>query len=163
MNKRNVVLALGSNLGDRLTNLKTALKEIELSGFSVTAKSSVWETEPWGDADQDSFFNMCITALYDLDESTMLKQLKNIEKRMGREKTRHWGPRIIDIDIILVDDVVYKSDLLEIPHPLMHLRSFVLKPLAEIAPNIIHPLLNKSIITLLSEIKEEKMERVATL
>ena len=110
------------------------------------------ETEPWGIKDQPKFINMAIEVDTDLEPGGLLVLLKDIESDIGRTPGLHWGPRIIDLDILLYDDLVIKTPELEIPHPGIADRYFVLRPLAEIAPEIIHPVLNKSIKSLLSEI-----------
>ena len=110
------------------------------------------ETEPWGVKEQPKFINMAVEIKAGLEPDALLHLLKNIEIEVGRLPTSHWGPRIIDLDILLYDDLIIKTPDLEIPHPHISERDFVLKPLAEIAPEKVHPLLGKSIKNLLMEL-----------
>ncbi len=148
-----VYLALGTNLGDRLANLRIAIDTLAPE-IKVLAESKVYETPPWGYTDQPAFLNMAVKCETDLDVESLLKRLKQIEVQVGREVTFRWGPRVIDIDILFYDDLVLKSELLTVPHPRLHERAFVLVPLAEIAPNLIHPVLKKTISELLSSIDQ---------
>jgi 2-amino-4-hydroxy-6-hydroxymethyldihydropteridine diphosphokinase len=149
-----VYLALGSNLGDKNKNLLTAIALIaeEIGVFS--AISSVYKTEPWGYESQNCFLNQVVAVETSLLPQELLTVTQSIEKEMGRQpKTQTtYQDRIIDIDIILYDDWVYKSENLELPHPLFHRREFVLKPLNEINPELEHPVLNKKIKKLLAEL-----------
>ncbi|GHS93299.1 2-amino-4-hydroxy-6-hydroxymethyldihydropteridine diphosphokinase [Synergistales bacterium] len=130
-------LGLGTNLGNRLLNLRAAVRYLR-ENMNVIAKSDVFETEPWGVTDQPRFLNACVLAEplcgKPFDPENLLSILKAIEKRMGRTNTRRWGERVIDIDILLIDDLVYKSEILTIPHPYMRERQFVLTPLSQILP-----------------------------
>lgn len=165
MEDKKIIIALGSNQGDRLANLKLALSNMVSWGFRINERSSVWETAPWGDTDQDSFYNMCVSASCEKDEATMLSVLKDIEMKVGRIRTRRWGPRVIDLDIIFSGDVVMETEDLTIPHTYMHKRAFVLRPLAEIEPDFVHPVLKKSVSQLLEELGEddETMKKVAVI
>ncbi|MDO5563544.1 MAG: 2-amino-4-hydroxy-6-hydroxymethyldihydropteridine diphosphokinase, partial [Synergistaceae bacterium] len=126
MNKRTVVISLGSNLGNRLKNLGAAVNALRLCGFDIKDMSRVWETLPWGETNQPRFLNMCLTAKTDMSCDDMLVTIKKIEKELGRTETKHWGPREIDIDILLAGDEIYESEGLTIPHQLMQERAFVL-------------------------------------
>jgi 2-amino-4-hydroxy-6-hydroxymethyldihydropteridine diphosphokinase len=138
-------IGIGSNLGNREENCKNAIKLLIENGVSVSRFSSRIETEPWGVKDQPMFINMAIMIETDIEPSELLVLLKNIEIDMGRRPATRWGPRVIDLDILLYEDRAIKTTSLEIPHPRMCEREFVLKPLSEIAPDIIHPVLGKSI------------------
>jgi 2-amino-4-hydroxy-6-hydroxymethyldihydropteridine diphosphokinase len=140
-------LALGANLGDRQANLQTALKLIAGKVGSLSAISSVYESDPWGYHSENRFLNQVVSVETALSPLKLLHVTQAIEKEMGRTKKSQQGyhDREIDIDIILYDDLVCQSDELELPHPLFHLRSFVLEPLKEINPELIHPVLQKKI------------------
>ena len=147
-----VYIGLGSNVGDRHRNCLTAIELLRQNGLLIAKQSSMHETEPWGVTDQPEFVNMTVETETDLAPIKLLEVLKKIEKDMGRQDTMKWGPRIIDLDILLYDDIIMKTDSLTIPHSLMHERAFVLRPLSEIAGNFIHPVLKKSITDLLKEV-----------
>ncbi|HKZ56738.1 MAG TPA: 2-amino-4-hydroxy-6-hydroxymethyldihydropteridine diphosphokinase [Thermodesulfovibrionales bacterium] len=149
-------IGIGSNLGNRQENCLRAVEFLEGKGIIVKKRSSMHETEPWGVKDQPRFINMAIEIETGLESKELLRILKIVEKELGRKESFKWGPRSIDLDILLFDDLVLKEDDLEIPHPLMHERDFVLKPLCEIAPDIIHPVLKKKICDLMQEIKNPK-------
>lgn len=140
-----VYIGIGSNLGDREENCERAIKLLIKNGITVTKRSSMIETEPWGVKEQPKFINMAAEIKTGLTPEELLRLLKNIEVDFGRLPTSHWGPRIIDLDILLYNDLVMKTPELEIPHPGIKEREFVLKPLAEIAPDKIHPVLRKTI------------------
>lgn len=144
-------IGIGSNLGNREENCELAIKLLIKNGITVTKRSSMLETEPWGVKEQPNFINMALEIETSLKPDELLHFLKNIEIEVGRLPTAHWGPRVIDLDILLYDDIVLKTSELEIPHPGISEREFVLKPLAEIAPKKIHPVLRKSIRDLLQE------------
>lgn len=148
-----VYIGIGSNLGDRHKNCLRAVDLLKKSGLSVTQQSSVHETEPWGRTEQPAFLNMAVEIETRLAAIELLSLLKNIEKEMGRQDTVRWCPRIIDLDILLYNDITLNTEALTIPHPLMHEREFVLAPLAELAEDLIHPVLKKRIGDLLKEIK----------
>jgi 2-amino-4-hydroxy-6-hydroxymethyldihydropteridine diphosphokinase len=148
-----VFIGIGSNLGSREENCDRAIRHLVKNGIRVTKRSSMIETEPWGVKDQPKFVNMAVEIETGLKPDALLRLLKKIEVEVGRLPASHWGPRIIDLDILLYDDIVMRSSDLEIPHPLMSERIFVLKPLAEIAPDKIHPVLGKSIKDLLKELR----------
>ncbi len=140
-----VHIGVGSNLGDRQGNCLRAIRLIEEGGLRVVRRSSMYETEPWGVKDQPMFINMALEAETDLGARDLLALLKDIEKRMGRAGTERYGPRVIDLDILLFGSLVLKEGGLQIPHPRMHEREFVLGPLAEIAPNEVHPVLRRTV------------------
>ena len=141
-------LALGSNLGNRVQNLREALAAFPPL-INVVSISPVYETEPQYVKDQLYFYNAAIKVHTELRPRELLLHLKHIEEKIGRTPTVPNGPRLIDLDILLYDDVVMSSPTLTIPHPRMHERAFVLSPLADIAPNVLHPVLRKEVRELL--------------
>ena len=142
-------LSIGSNIGDKKENLLKAIENIgKIEDTEVIKVSTILETEPFGVVDQDDFLNACLEIKTLLTPQELLKELLGIEEKMGRVRIKKWGPRIIDIDILLYDKEVIEDDNLAVPHPWMCERSFVLDPLCEIAPNIIHPLKRESIFNL---------------
>lgn len=149
--RHRVFIALGSNLGDREKNLRTAIAL--LSHFvSVQKISPIYETEPWGFKDQPSFFNQVLEGLTRFKPVILLKRLKSIEKKMGRKPGIRYGPRLIDLDILFYDDLILDEPGLAIPHPRLHERAFVLVPLENIAPHLVHPVLNQTIHDLLKKV-----------
>jgi 2-amino-4-hydroxy-6-hydroxymethyldihydropteridine diphosphokinase len=132
-----VYLSLGSNLGDRERMIEGALGEIDqLDGTQVVRVSSLYDTEPVGELDQPRFLNAVAMLETELSPSLLLWNLKLIERRLGRRGGRRWGPRAIDIDILLYEDQVIDEPALQIPHPELRHRAFVLVPLAELAPEL---------------------------
>jgi len=147
-----VFIGVGSNLGNKKENIKLAAEKIDSSGLSkVINESPQYETKPVGYLEQDNFINAVFEVKTLLNPKELIKLLLEIEKELKRERLIKWGPRTIDLDILLYNDIVTSSEELVIPHLRMHERLFVIKPLCEIAPYLIHPLLNKRIY----EIKEE--------
>jgi 2-amino-4-hydroxy-6-hydroxymethyldihydropteridine diphosphokinase len=144
-----VYIGIGSNLGNREENCEWAIRLLIDHGITVTKRSSMIETEPWGVREQPKFINMAVEIETEHEPEELLCILKKIELEAGRLPTSHWGPRIVDLDILLYDDLIMESPDLVIPHPGMSEREFVLKPLAEIAPEKIHPVVGKSIRELL--------------
>ncbi len=144
MKEHTVYLALGSNLGDRLANLKQAIAALTPQ-MEVKAKSSVYETPPWGYADQPKFLNQVLKVKTYLDPEPLLKHLKRLEVALGRKETFPNGPRLIDMDILFYDDLVLNGASLVIPHPRLHERGFVLLPLMDINPDLVHPVNKKSV------------------
>ena len=158
-----VYLQLGSNIGDRLDNLDQSIKIITERIGNVLEKSSVYESTPWGVENQRNFLNQVIFVKSNFDPYTILDLVLQIEKDMGRIRIEKWGERIIDIDILFIDDLIIESENLCIPHEFIAKRKFVLQPMCEIAPVFIHPKLNKTISQLLEEcIDEEKVNVYAT-
>jgi 2-amino-4-hydroxy-6-hydroxymethyldihydropteridine diphosphokinase len=139
-----VYLALGSNLGDRLANLKQAITSLSPQ-MEVKAKSRVYETPPWGYTDQPMFLNQVIKANTYLEFEPLLKHIKRLETALGRKPSFKNGPRLIDLDILFYDDLVLDTPSLVIPHPHVHERGFVLLPLMDIAPDLVHPVNKKSV------------------
>ena len=148
-------LLLGSNLGDRELLLENAIKMIAKEIGKVFATSSVYETAAWGKTDQPSFLNLALGVETKLTPMELLNNLMTIEKKLGRVREGKWGARLIDIDVILYDnEVISFGEILKIPHVEMQNRKFVLQPLAEIAPNQIHPILKKTILELLENLND---------
>ncbi len=144
-------LLMGGNLGDRMGYLQKASEFIEQSCGKIVQNSSVYETEAWGFSDQPSFYNQAIALQTELAPEELMEQLLTIEEYMGRKRILKLGPRIIDLDILLIDELVISSNLLTLPHPALPERRFALLPLAEIAPALMHPVLHKNISQLLAE------------
>lgn len=141
-----VHLSLGSNLGDRLSQLRAAVQALAaVPKTSVTAVSRAYETAPWGETTQPAFLNAALTLETALTPEDLLLHAKTIERQLGREETYRWGPRVIDIDIILWGARVLRTDSLTIPHPEFRNRAFVLLPLREIAPYAVDPVTNKTV------------------
>ncbi len=139
-----VYLGLGSNLGERRSNLSAAINALSPQVLPIQI-SPIYETEPWGYEDQPHFLNQVLEGHTRLAPGDLLTYLKRIERNLGREESFTYGPRVIDIDILYYDDLVLESPELTVPHPYLHERAFVLIPLADIAPDLIHPVLKKSV------------------
>jgi 2-amino-4-hydroxy-6-hydroxymethyldihydropteridine diphosphokinase len=144
-----VYLGLGSNVGDRLLNLNKAI-ELLSEKIQILKKSKIYISKAVGYTDQPDFYNMVLYGKTDLSPEELFNFIKDVEKNAGRVYRFHWGPREIDIDILFYNDLVYKSDKLNIPHPRLHKRDFVLLPLIELNPKLFHPVLNKRV----SDLKE---------
>ena len=144
-----VYLALGTNLGERAANLRAALALLPPE-VRVLAESRIYETPPWGYADQPAFLNMAVEAETGLSPEALLKHLKRIEAEVGREPSFRYGPRLIDLDILFYGGLVLESDALTIPHLRLHERAFVLVPLMDLDPGLQHPVLKRSLADLLN-------------
>ncbi|GBU06766.1 2-amino-4-hydroxy-6-hydroxymethyldihydropteridine diphosphokinase [Bacteroidales bacterium] len=154
-----VYLSLGSNMGDKKQCLLDCTKELERLAGKITAYSSMVQTSPWGYISENTFLNQAIALSTKLNPQELLKTTQSIEKSLGRvQKNKNtYQDRTIDIDILFFDDLIIESQELSIPHPLLHLRDFVLEPLCEIAANKIHPKLKKNIKELNTHLKKSKL------
>jgi 2-amino-4-hydroxy-6-hydroxymethyldihydropteridine diphosphokinase len=157
-----VFLSLGSNKGNRKVNLDKALRLLETDSDHIRQVSSVYETEPWGGVPRRNFFNQAIELATRLDPGELLEKVQKIERSCGRKPSpNRYGPRPLDIDILFYDSLILSIENLSIPHPLIHMRLFVLRPLSEIAPDIRHPVLGKTVSALLAvcddNLKAEKI------
>lgn len=143
MNK--VYLLTGGNIGDRLKNLTVARKSIANDCGEIINQSSIYQTAPWGNENQSDFLNQVLLLQTKLKPLELLQALLLIEKELGRVRNKKNDPRVIDLDILFYNDLIMNTPELQLPHPRLHLRRFVLTPLNEIAPDLIHPLFNKNI------------------
>jgi 2-amino-4-hydroxy-6-hydroxymethyldihydropteridine diphosphokinase len=148
-------LLTGGNLGNRETNLLTALQLIAEQCGTLTKLSALYETSAWGNTDQPAFLNQAIRLETMLTARQLIRKLLKLEKQMGRIRKEKYGPRIIDIDILFFNDEIHQYNLLKLPHPELHKRRFALLPLAEIAPDLIHPVLKKPVTALLNECNDK--------
>ena len=152
-----VYISLGSNLGDRAGNIKKTVEELSADKkLKIREKSAVYETEPVGGSPQDYFLNQVIGIETNLTPHDLLRSLLEIERKLGRKRGIRWGERLIDLDILLFDDLILKEFDLEIPHPRLFRRKFVLVPLAEINPELYHPVLRKKITDIVKDLKDNK-------
>ena len=149
--KKTVYLLLGSNLGDRLQIMRAARKLIAMEIGHIVSASSIYETAPWGVLDQPSFLNQVLEVATEMTPEEVLRITLDIEHELGRIRYERWGARVIDIDILYFESLVVDTARLTIPHPRLHERRFTLAPLSEVAPNFIHPILNKNSEQLLAE------------
>lgn len=153
-----VFLALGTNLGDRMAHLRAALDSLP-PDVQIAKRSPVYETPAWGYEDQGPFLNMVIEGQTQLEPEALLARLKQLETELGRTPSFHWGPRVIDMDILFYDQLVLGTPHLTIPHPRLQERAFVLVPLADLAPEWKHPVLGRTVRELLSEVDTSGIQR----
>lgn len=155
-----IYLGMGSNIGDKVANLKQGVKELRHANIHINAISSLYETAPVGYLDQDNFYNIVLKAQTDKTPEELLVCLKKIENDMGRKKTVRFGPRNIDIDILLYEGVLVNQENLIIPHERMAERAFVMVPLSEIAPKVIHPILLKSVNEIANDLDQAGIKKL---
>lgn len=139
-----VFLGLGANVGDKKKNLEKAIEFLSEKIVNIQS-SKFYETKPWGYKEQENFLNAAILGRTLLLPIELLKFVKDVETRVGRIERFRWGPREIDIDILFYEDLIYQDSNLQIPHPHLHKRDFVLKPLMDLDPNFVHPILKRTI------------------
>ena len=149
-----IYLLLGANLGDRVAMLRRAADLIAERVGSISLQSNLYETAPWGITNQPTYLNQVLLVDTNLEPDVALKKTQAIEQELGRVRLEKWGARLIDIDILYHDQRILQTDTLTIPHPFLHLRRFTLVPLAEIAPDFVHPVLQKTTLKLLEECED---------
>jgi 2-amino-4-hydroxy-6-hydroxymethyldihydropteridine diphosphokinase len=149
-------LGLGSNMGDKKLHLANAIKIIKETIGDISRQSSIIETKAWGNTEQENFYNQVVLVNTSLSAIELLDGIAKIEKELGRKKTIHWGPRVIDIDILFYNDEVIDTKVLKVPHPYIQEREFVLQSLVEIAPTFKHPILKKTNMQLLEELTSKQ-------
>ena len=150
-------IGFGSNIGDRLGHIQNAIDTLsKTEGITLKKISSIYKTDPVGYEAQAQFLNGVAAIQTDLPPLSLLRTLKDIEAVVGRQHRIRWGPREIDLDILIYGDLCLQTEKLVIPHPEMHLRRFVLAPLAEIAPDLVHPVFQETVQTLLERLEDDK-------
>ena len=157
---KTVYLGLGSNLGDRAAHLSEARDRLQVCGVQIERASSLYETEPRDLRHQPWFLNQVLEASTDLFPRQLLSRIQKIEREMGRRKIVPKGPRIIDIDILFIGDSVVDTDNLQIPHPHLAERRFVLEPLAELAPDLRHPVTAQTIREMLARVMTQSVRKL---
>jgi 2-amino-4-hydroxy-6-hydroxymethyldihydropteridine diphosphokinase len=154
MNQRVFILHLGSNCGERQSFINEALRVIQQNTGNLENESCLYETAPWGGVEQDDFLNLAVSGTTSLSPFQLYRVCADIENQIARPKREPWGPRELDIDCIFHGDSIIGTDELVLPHPRAHLRRFVLQPIADIAPEFMHPVIHQNISTLLANCKD---------
>ena len=149
-----VFLLLGTNLGEREIYLQQAVQHIVQEVGPVIKSSSVYETQSWGKTDEPDYLNQVILLQTELPPLALLTRVLHIESILGRVRKERWGARVIDIDVLFYGDQVINEPQLQVPHPRLHERRFTLEPLAEIAPELIHPVLNNNVLSIKNALKD---------
>jgi len=157
---KTIYLSLGSNLGDRARNLRAAIQGLEQAGVAVRRVSSVYETAPVDLVDQPMFLNLVVEAETALLPRQLLSHIARLERSLGRRRTVAKGPRTIDIDILFFGSSVIESPDLRVPHPRIAERRFVLEPLSEIAPDLVHPLTRRTARAMLAGVRAQRVRKV---
>lgn len=153
---KNLILLLGSNVGNRTSNLEKARNLISFRIGKIEKESEIYETAPWGNTNQESFYNQALLIQCSINPLEVLRICKRIEINVGRIESEKWGPRIIDIDILAYGDIVLESAVLSIPHSHLQDRRFALEPMNTIASDWIHPVFKKNTLDLLKECKDDQ-------
>ena len=161
--KQTVFIALGSNLGDRLENIRRGVESIHPRVCEVKACSPIYETPPWGEVSQPPFMNAVIKASTDLSADDLFGQMLSIQREFGPSPSQRYGPRYLDLDLIFYGTSILQTANLIVPHPLAHRRWFVLQPLADICPDFIHPIWKVSVSDLLALVVRHSPREVGTL
>lgn len=149
-----VFLLLGSNLGNRKLFLDKAIERISAEIAPIEKASGIYETQSWGKTDEPDYLNQVLLLKTDMPAKTILHKVLEIEQELGRVREERWGSRVIDIDILFYGDAIIDEPDLKVPHPQLHNRRFTLEPLSELAANLLHPLLRKSIQQLKTELTD---------
>ncbi len=153
-----VYFSIGTNVGKRIENLLNAVRGLRNIIQNINI-SYVYETEPWGYQEQDSFLNVCLSGTTDLQPEDLLKKIKSLEREIGRDETFKWGPRKIDIDLLFYEDQIIDLEELKVPHQEIEERAFVLIPFMDINPQFVHPILKRNIEELASEIDSDGVKK----
>ncbi len=159
---KRVFLGLGSNVGDKKKNIETAVKLLSEKIYNIKM-ADIYISKAVGYENQEEFLNTAISGFTDLNVEELFKFIKEVEKEAGRKFRFRWGPREIDIDILFYNDLIFENEQIQIPHPRIQERDFVLKPLLDLDENLIHPVLKKSVKTLLNQLKEEDLSIIGKL
>ncbi len=157
-----IFLGLGSNVGDRKKNIETAVKLLS-ERINDIKIGKIYISKAVGYENQDNFFNTVISGKTELSAQELFSFVKDVERKVGRKYRFRWGPREIDIDILFFDDLIYKTENLQIPHPRIQERDFVLKPLADIEEDFVHPVFKKDVKTLLNQLKKENISIIGEI